>query len=211
MLLTLAWVYCDRGDSHRRWVAVLKHPGGDSGCWAHPGSAAEPPGQRWAPAALTWATSQPRWQSVTAQLCSCPWQGSAQGWTGSARFCLCLEGCVCGTVHLARIHLCLGGGASVLTWTWTGVSVQNLHLQVLEGSWVSRGCPALGQSSGKPRAKPFPSAWGYRHSTSTAFLRQLRGELFVLPSIIQHLCIIPFYLMTWSLHLPWLCFFFNGI
>lgn len=79
---------------------------------------------------------------------------------------------------------------------------------VQEGAWV---LPALSQSSGKPRPTSFASDWGYRHITSTEFLRHLRGELlFVLSSIIKHICIIPFYLIAWSLYLCWL-FLFNGI
>lgn len=65
---------------------------------------------------------------------------------------------------------------------------------VQEGAWV---LPALSQSSGKPRPTSFASDWGYRHITSTEFLRHLRGELlFVLSSIIQHICIVPFYLIA---------------
>lgn len=88
---SLAWVYCDQGDSHRQWVVVLKTKilrlavfAATSHKWipiviltvwprhqVRDLCGAEHPQQGWgAPAALTCATSQPPRQLLTPQLCN---------------------------------------------------------------------------------------------------------------------------------------------
>lgn len=114
-------------------------------------------------------------------------------------------------LHLAReVRLRLDAGVTVLTWTQTGVAVQ---VQKLCRKVPGSARAALHSVRAQVTQTHSIFLWSgiQAHRQHRICKAHLRGEvLFVLPSIIQHICIIPFCLMTWSLYLRWL-FFFNGI